>query len=258
MKRILILTLLAIAAISCKKDDTLRYNNVTMGNIDGVTIISDQGNTFDIAESLYDVDLSSYKYGRIMFSCDVLKETSENRYDIRLTDITSVLAKPVINASSIVPDSEESVTDPVIIRELWYSGGYINMLLQFAHKYGSETLHLINLVYDDMTAAEEGQLKNYTFTLHHNASGEIPVEDTLHSYERRLGYVSFPISELIKEDKAKITLKWNAYPFEGWDYNYLERTEMVKTYEWERIGFEQKVPAATAPNLMPYKSLSVR
>ena len=48
---IITIAALLFAAASCKKDDTLRYNNVTMGNIEGETIVSDQGNIFNIIEN---------------------------------------------------------------------------------------------------------------------------------------------------------------------------------------------------------------
>lgn len=44
----------AIAAVSvissCKKDDTLQYNNATMGNIVEGRFVSDQGNIFNVAD----------------------------------------------------------------------------------------------------------------------------------------------------------------------------------------------------------------
>ena len=40
----------SFAAASCHKDDTLRYNNVTMGNVVAGTFISDQGNAFNVVE----------------------------------------------------------------------------------------------------------------------------------------------------------------------------------------------------------------
>ena len=38
----------ALASASCQKDDTLAYNNMTMGNIVEGKIVSDQGNKFNI------------------------------------------------------------------------------------------------------------------------------------------------------------------------------------------------------------------
>ena len=41
---------MALAAASCQKDDTLYYNNLTMGNIVDGRFVSDQGNTFNIVD----------------------------------------------------------------------------------------------------------------------------------------------------------------------------------------------------------------
>ena len=42
--------LIALAAVSCSKDTTIRYNNATMGNIVSGRFVSDQGNTFNVVE----------------------------------------------------------------------------------------------------------------------------------------------------------------------------------------------------------------
>ena len=258
MKRILAFSFLALmAAVSCKKDDTLRYNNITMGDIDGQTIVSDQGNTFDITESLFDVNLSSYEYGRVILSCDVLRKTADKRYDIHLTGIASVLKKEVVPASTITAESEVSVDNPIVINEIWYGGGYINMGVRFVHKRDGK-IHRINLVYDDTAAAEESEMKNYTFTLRHNAFGQIPSEEEeLSDYEVSTGYVSFPIAGLVKEDRAKITIKWNAHPFKNGRFDYLSGEQITKTYDWQRIGFEQS-QSSTIPTPMPCTNFLVR
>lgn len=262
MKKVL-LTILTIAAMAaCKKDEAICYNNFTMGNIDGETIISDQGNTFDITESYYgDIDLSWFEYGRVMLNCDVLRKTAENRYDIRLTNIVSVLTKSVVKASTITdPASEVAVKDAVNIREMWYSGGYLNILIEFAVKYGSQTKHLINLVHEDVQTAEDAASENkYAFTLRHNAFGEVPAEDQL--YETSLGYVSFPIASLITEDKASITIEWNSHKFDNGRYNYYESETVSEQFNWERAGFEHKtgiVKSFTNPNQMLDKKILAR
>ena len=53
MKRLIIFIVAGIAALaatSCDKDNTLRYNNFTMGNIVDGKFVSDQGNTFNVVE----------------------------------------------------------------------------------------------------------------------------------------------------------------------------------------------------------------
>ena len=46
----IIAAFLCLAAVSCKKDNTIQYNNATMGNIVNGTFTSDQGNIFNVAE----------------------------------------------------------------------------------------------------------------------------------------------------------------------------------------------------------------
>ena len=169
-----ICTLLALMALTaCKKDETLRYNNMTMGNIHGEQIISDQGNTFNITESLFDVNLDSFPNGRVMVLCDVLKETSEKTYDIRLTGISNVLVKDVKTMADSTPEEDLTADDPLILREIWYSGGYLNMNIEIAIKHGSESVHYINLLRNE-NDQKEGE---YTFILRHNALGEVPSAD---------------------------------------------------------------------------------
>lgn len=231
--------IVAIAATSCKKDDTICYNNVTMGNIDGETIISDQGNTFDITETPYEIDLGDYKYGRVILSCDVLTQTAENRYNIRLNGIGSVLTKPAVKASTIT-DPELVVEDAVIIRDIWFGGGYVNMLIEFAHKDGSETAHFINLIHDDTNTDEK-----YAFILRHNAYGETPKDGEI--FRSSLGYVSFPISQIIEEDEAEISFTWNSHKMKSVGYDLYETEIMTKKGAWKRAAFEHK-PSTVKPS----------
>jgi hypothetical protein len=59
----LIAGLIVFNVSSCKKDDTLRYGNVTMGNLVDGKFISDQGNTFNMVEMNTSVDLKNFRRG---------------------------------------------------------------------------------------------------------------------------------------------------------------------------------------------------
>ena len=99
------ITVLSLASVSCAKDDTLYYSNLTMGNIVDGKFISDQGNIFNIEEQECTGNLESLS--RAMILCDVLKKTegSENEYDIRLIDFVSVLEKDALTLETA--DAEE-------------------------------------------------------------------------------------------------------------------------------------------------------
>ena len=228
--------LATLGLVSCKKDDTICYNNITMGNIDGDSIISDQGNTFDIAEMPFEINLNDYEYGRVMLACDILRETAEKRYDIRLLAITSVLAKDVVKASTITDaESELAVENAINIKEMWYGGGYLNMLVEFAQKKDSKTKHFINLIHDD---GQEG----YCFTLRHNAFGEVPANGE--SYVSSMGYVSFPIASLIEGDEAEITINWKSHKLmTNGEYSLYETENRKEGCKWRRSGYEQQTNA---------------
>lgn len=154
---------------SCKKDDTLRYGNVTMGNLVDGKFISDQGNTFNMVEMNTTVDLKKFRRG--IMQCDVLRETGEKEYDVRVTYMDTVFTKAPVLASIAAEDEEMMVEDPIYIDQRWISGGYLNMYIIFEIQVNpilKDSKHMINLVADD-SAAETGK---YTFTLRHNAFGE--------------------------------------------------------------------------------------
>ena len=231
MKKIFILSLIALAALSCKKDETLRYNNITMGNIEGEVIISDQGNTFNIAESLYQVELANYE--RALISCDVLSETGEKTYDIRLNSIIRVLDKEVKTMDDSTEEEDLNIDDPIMINEVWYSGGYLNIDIEFFFKAGSETPHFINLIHE---TSEEGK---HIFTLRHNALGELPYETLSdETFYLSRGYVSYPISRVIEGNSADIILNWKSYKITPEGPSFVETHEISREYKWTRGGYE--------------------
>lgn len=230
----------AIAALtSCKKDDTLKYNNLTMGNVVDGTFISDQGNIFTVVE--YNCRGELEKMERAIVLCDVLKKVAgtENEYEVRVNDMAGVLVKDHITKTEADADAEKSVQDPIYVDHPWISGGYINMFLQYETKSGSTKKHLVNLVLDE----EELANGNYVFTLRHNSEGESMV----HGSENPVlggSYVSFPITGLIKEDRAEITIKWKWYKNMGYGWSS-ETQENSYKLSYTKGGYEQ-APAALA------------
>ena len=50
--------------------------------------------------------------------------------------------------------------------------------------------------------------------------------------------MSFPVANLIKEDKACITLNWNSYKMEDGRFSIFSSEAKTKTFDWKRIGYE--------------------
>ena len=204
--RNIIISLVAILPVltSCKQDDTLQYNNMTMGNITDGTFVSDLGNIFNVVEKNCSGDLTSMK--RALLLCDVLNkvEGTENEYDIRLNQMSEVLVKNPITKSDADDADETRVADPILIDQMWISGGYINMYVTLPYKQSSKTIHEINLV---KTETKDG----YEFRLVHNANGETMTDSTMYDFVEGGGYFSFPISSIITEDEADVRIVWKWY-----------------------------------------------
>ena len=205
-----VITAIAVvaASVSCKHDDTLVYNNLTMGNVSDGTFVSDMGNIFNVVENPSYKNLGTMK--RALVLCDVLNkvEGTDNEYDIRLNGATEVLVKEPVTKIAADNEKDMCAEDPIDITQLWISGGYINTYLMFEFKYDSETQqkHLVNLVYDQ----ENSKDGRYEFILRHNAFGETSSNDAT-GITLGGNYVSFPVSEIIKEDTAEIVIKCRWY-----------------------------------------------
>ena len=202
--------LMCLGAASCKKDTTIQYGNITMGNVDGSTFVSDQGNIFNIVEHEGNVYEELLKTERAYTLCDILSKTAggqENEYDVRLNAMAQVLTKDIITLET---EKTEAMLkeDPINVRSCWFSGGYINFYIEFPVKQGSQTPHMINLIQQETE-------KDYLFRLTHNADGEtidnIPNSQIITAG----GYVSFPINKLIQEKEAIVKIEWTWYKTYG-------------------------------------------
>lgn len=231
-KFIILAAAASMVAVSCHKDDTLRYNNVTMGNIVAGTFVSDQGNVFNVVEQTCQGRLDTMK--RAIVACDVLNATKgeSSAYDVRLTKFNSVLAKDPVKSSEIT-DEKINVTDPVHIEHIWSSGGYLNMQIIIPIAAGSQKSHMLNLVYDDINSKDG----SYVFELRHNGFGEVWTEGA-EDYVLASGYVSFPIGQIISGENADLTLNWTSHKIVGnaWVLETMDRQLKCK---WSRDLFEQ-------------------
>lgn len=244
MKKItksLLLAFMAFATLtSCKQDDTLQYNNLTMGNVTNGTFVSDQGNIFNVVERNCSGDLESMD--RAIILCDVLKkvEGTENEYDIRLNNLAQVLTKSPITKVEADASESTAVQDPIGIDQAWISGGYINMYVIYEVKsYSSTKNHIVNLVLDEKESSEG----KYSFTLRHNSAGE-SIKYDKNIYLIAGSYVSFPISDLIKENSADIQISYEWYKSAG---NGLSSETQVNSFNisYTKGGFEH-VPSKLA------------
>ena len=117
----------ALCICSCAMDNTLQYNNVTMGNFVDGKFISDQGLTFNIVDRTCSESIDTLK--RAMISCDILSRAGNEGYDVRLTGVDAIFTKNPVDSTSVVNDTDIMVENPLNIGEMWYSAGYLNLLI---------------------------------------------------------------------------------------------------------------------------------
>ena len=206
----IIAALTCIASVSCKKDTTLQYDNMTMGNVTDGTFVSDQGNIFNVVEQDKSLEKNLLDMERAYILCDVLNKTEgglDNEYDIRLKAMVEVRVKEII-ALGTETEAEKLVEDPAHIEYAWFSGGYLNLYIIFPIKENSETPHMVNLVQQE---TENG----YTFKLTHNSYGENLNNGNPDEYVMAGAYISFPVSTLILEDTANVKLEWTWHKSSG-------------------------------------------
>ncbi len=229
---------MTFCAASCSKpDSTIRYNNATMGNIVEGTFISDQGNKFNVVEQTYPGKLDTMK--RAFIICDVLQNTAgaEKEFDVRVNYIANVLHKEA-KAVSEIEDLEKYMNDPLILRSIWLSGGYINLYLQIPVKMTNGEPHELNMVYE----YKDGK---YEFQIRHDAKGEVlKTEGSNNDLALAYAYASFPVSSIIKEDTAKITISWNGYLDNGL-YISAQTKLLSLDIDYEKSIFQQ-VPTAVS------------
>lgn len=239
MKKIItaIIAVAALVAASCSKDDTLRYNNTTMGNVVNGRFISDQGNIFDVVDQTCAGKLDTMY--RAFIICDVLnqKEGTENEYEVRLNHISPVLTKDAIRSSEITAENELA-NDPIVLQGYWVSGGYLNIYLAVPIVSGSKIKHYINFVYDD-TTQEEG---SYTINIRHDGTGEEFNETMEGQVILASAYASVPVSSIIKEDNAKIILKWLSHKITGNSVSLTESLELTREVQYSKETYQQ-IPA---------------
>ena len=226
--------LVAVLAVSfntsCQKDNTLQYNNSTMGNIVNGTFVSDQGNIFNIVDQTCVGKLDTMK--RAFVVCDVLNKTASgasNEYDVRVHQIASVLTKNIVHDTNTT--EEMLVQDPVHIEYAWVAGGYINLFIMFPINEGSTTKHLINLVHEGfLTDKETGEeiAGSYRFSLRHNSYGDKITDLKPVGYVFAGGYVSFPLSNYILADEADFSIEWAWHKNTGAELS--SETEIKKLY----------------------------
>ena len=194
---------LLVAAVSCKKDNVILYNDVSFVTAVAGRYYTDFGLEYVIVENASEREIPAE--GRLIISSDILKKVKTGVYNVRINDFALPLTKDAAPAA-VVPTQD----DPTLIENGWFSGGYLNVLLGLYVKNDSDVKHILNLAYTLPTETND----TLYLQLRHNALGDVPTtpaqaETEDFTYART--YACFRMNELLPEGTVapvKVTWRW--------------------------------------------------
>jgi hypothetical protein len=212
MKKLLLflIPLAALAMTGCGKNDEGNKFWISYGTVETVdsrgepaTIRRDDGARLAIAAN--NIPQAVFEEGdRLWLHYNILGDTPDG-YSIRLNSTQTILCKQPVLASEV--DEEDHVgEDPVIVREAWFGGKYLNIHFEVGRQ-DSQKAHYINLVVDDLNAypVQDGEVH---VTLKHSAEGDPQTR-------RSSGLVSFDLMSLIPDQGTNVDIVLHWEDFEG-------------------------------------------
>jgi hypothetical protein len=102
----------------------------------------------------------------------------------------------------------------------------------------SNVKHYINFEYDDTTQADG----TYTIFIRHDGTGEVFNESNEGKIQLAYAYASVPVASIIKENNAKIVVKWLSHRIMGNTISLKETAEVVREALYSKDAYQQ-VPA---------------
>lgn len=177
---------LSLLVLSCNKDNTLVYGATEMGVVRGGLIIADSGNIYRVAEQECAGQIDTMS--RILFYCDILSQTGDNSYDIRLRGITE---PPVIDPVPAPEDPVSLTDDPARVVSAWFGGGYFNLGVYWFSATSSAKKHDFALSWSQSSPTDTLRLR-----LYHEGYGENYGVLPQGSLQSNSGYLCFPMSDI--------------------------------------------------------------
>lgn len=189
-----ILAAAAICLTSCLKPDPILHTGTEICNVLGPTsLVTDNGVRLNVIENLGDPLTADMK--RIIVDCDVMRPETEDQevYDIRIRSYAPFEIKDAVFRSS--SDDAALGDDCITVDAAWLGGGYINALTTITELKNSETVHEVNLMFDDTRSGQD----TLYFKFRHNAFGESYDNPELSDSKLITSglYFSFPFEELL-------------------------------------------------------------
>ncbi|MBO4476205.1 MAG: hypothetical protein J5737_05760 [Bacteroidales bacterium] len=206
MKRLFAFILALTAFSACIDQDPFLYRIVTFGfpQEDG-SLLADDGIRYILNSTATDFDWA--RLPRVIAVLDVTEAVSDSTYKARLQQYTTpVYKEPVVVSEGELPDTLG--TDDILVSDVWYSGGCLNMMNVIELQQNDTGGHMISLVAD----CREESPDTLKFEIHHKSNQAYTPADMLSDYSF---YSSFPVKSLMpKRDSViiKVSWTWNGEP----------------------------------------------
>lgn len=181
------ITLLALALTltSCKLDDTFSASNLhAFVTVKGGTFVDDAGGSCTIVQDLTDKGWNE-EDSRHFIIYDILNRN----WDIMLREYYRARIQAPVNGWPEEGWETQPGTDPVVFVTHSFSGGYLNLVLQYYYKPDTDCPHDMVLLYQEREADDELHL-----VLKHTGNGENPVDMDTANLKLDVRVYCFPIT----------------------------------------------------------------
>ncbi len=185
------ITLLALALTltSCKLEDSFTASNLhAFVTVKDGTFVDDAGGSCTIAQDLTDHGWN-VEGSRHLIIYDILNRN----WDIMLREYYRAQIQAPVNGWPEDGWETQPGMDPVSFITHSFSGGYLNLVLQYYYKPGTECPHDMVLLYQERLAEDELHL-----ILKHSGNGENPVEMDTANLKTDVRVYSFPLKTSCK------------------------------------------------------------
>lgn len=191
-KWLLVLAACVLTAASCMRESTFIVNNyVDFAVSSGGKLFTDAGYQLTVSNNASGSSAYQEDNKRFYMVCDILNR----ELDILLKTLEPVSIKDALPYES----DEEEPDDPVSVSHS-FGGGYMNLLVDYSYRPGSQYEHKINLFQE----TRNGELCLY---LLHDGNHENSAHMSESELKRETLYLSFPMRDIFSSrEYAAVTL----------------------------------------------------
>lgn len=212
MKHTIITALAAIAMIfgmtSCLPEGPVMRDYRSMAEWKNGILYTDDNLEFTIVENKAGYNIPATTE-RVFVHCDLLTQSSENTYNVRLLKWDPVTKKELLRLSDgadrYKDENGNIVSDPVNLASGWFSKGMLNMTVNYIEKNEKPGNHDIDVILDDTRSVGD----TLYLKLVHDAHGEFYGNEAYKESDLTVAsqYVSVGMDSLIPSGKDKIIVK---------------------------------------------------